>query len=250
MTTLALYNLKGGVGKTAAAVNLAYLSALSGRRTLLWDLDPQGASSFYFRVKPKIKGGRDRLLEKKRRNLLHEHVRGSDYDRLDLVPSDFSYREMDLALGSAKKPERRLARLLRPLHAHYDLVLLDCPPSLSATAESVFHAADVLVTPIIPTTLSLRTLEHVRSHVDELGIDLPIWPFFSMVDGRKTLHADIITELAHHPDTLDAQIPNASDIERMGVERQPVAAFAPSSKGARAYLSLWSEIERRLIARS
>jgi len=64
---LATYNIKGGVGKTSAAVNLAYLSARGGARTLLWDLDPQGASTYLFRVKPKVKGGGRKLVRAKRR---------------------------------------------------------------------------------------------------------------------------------------------------------------------------------------
>ena len=126
MNVLATYNIKGGVGKTATAVNLAYLAALEGAETLVWDLDPQGAASFYFRIKPKIKGGSERLFSGKRD--LEDSIRGTDYEGLDLIPADFSYRNMDLLLEQAKKPERRLQRLLEPLTGSYDYVFLDCPP--------------------------------------------------------------------------------------------------------------------------
>ena len=100
MKTLACYNIKGGVGKTAAAVNLAYLAAQCGLRTLVWDLDPQAAATFYLRVKPKVKGS-GKVLKGKRD--LDDVIKGSDFPLLDLLPADFSYRNMDLRLEDAKK---------------------------------------------------------------------------------------------------------------------------------------------------
>lgn len=85
MKIIASYNIKGGVGKTATAVNLAYLAAAQGLRTLVWDLDPQGAASFYFRIKPRVKKGARGLIEKKR--ALDEVIKSTDYARLDLIPA-------------------------------------------------------------------------------------------------------------------------------------------------------------------
>ena len=252
MKTVGLYNLKGGVGKTATAVNLAYLAALDGKRTLIWDLDPQGAASFYFRIEPKLSGGRKALLKQKR-HPIEDQIRGTDFPRLDLIPADFSLRTLDVALDGKKRPTRQLARLLEPLADEYDLVFFDCPPSLSRVSESVFEAAQVLMVPIIPTTLSIRTLEQLAEHLRENGPEnLPVWPFFCMVDLRKKLHREVMAQaedgnrdfagIQH----LETSIPYASDVERMGVERQPIANFAGAGKAARAYLSLWSEVRRRL----
>src|SRR5487761_335268 len=134
MKIYATYNIKGGVGKTTTAVNLAYLAAEAGLRTVLWDLDPQGAASFMFRVKPKVKGGGKALISGKRP--LDDAIKGTDFDNLDLIPADFTYRNMDLLLDAGDprpsgKPARKLARLLAPLAADYDVVFLDCPPSVS-----------------------------------------------------------------------------------------------------------------------
>ncbi|MBO0821819.1 MAG: AAA family ATPase, partial [Nocardiopsaceae bacterium] len=163
MRIYATYNIKGGVGKTTTAVNLAYLAAAEGLRTVLWDLDPQGAASFMFRVKPRVKGGGKALIQGRRP--LDDAIKGTDFDNLDLIPADFTYRNMDLLLdtngagakGSSPggKPARKLGRLLAPLAAEYDTVFLDCPPSISLVSENVLHAADVIVVPLIPTTLSV-----------------------------------------------------------------------------------------------
>ena len=109
MKILATYNIKGGVGKTAAAVNLAFFASRGGARTLVWDLDPQGAATFYFRVKPRVKGGGKRLIQGK--GDLHGQIKGTDYPDLDLLPADFSYRHMDIVLDDAKKPTNRLRKL-------------------------------------------------------------------------------------------------------------------------------------------
>lgn len=247
MKVLATYNIKGGVGKTATAVNLAYLAAAEGARTLVWDLDPQGAASFYFRVKPKVKGGSEALITGRR--ALDRAIKGTDYDNLDLIPADFSYRNMDLELGEAKKRTRRIDLLVRPLAKQYDYVFLDCPPSISLVSENVFRAANALVVPLIPTTLSMRTFDQLDAFLDEHPgrKKQQVLAFFSMVDNRKNLHRELVEQVSQDRDeVLATRIPSTSDIERMGVNRAPLPAFAPRSRSAVAYRELWAEIQARL----
>jgi chromosome partitioning protein len=253
MRIYAVYNIKGGVGKTTTAVNLAYLAAESGLRTVLWDLDPQAAASFMFRVKPKVKGGGKALIGGKRP--LDDAIKGTDFDNLDLIPADFTYRNMDLLLDAAGgggasgdapggKPARKLSKLLAPLSDEYDAVFLDCPPSVSLVSENVLHAADVILVPLIPTTLSVRTLEQLADFVAEFNGRKPaLLAFFSMVDRRKKLHREITEKLiVERTEVAATAIPALSVIETMSVERAPVAVYAPNSSAAKAYRALWAEL--------
>lgn len=248
---VALYNIKGGVGKTSAAVNLAWTAAERGARVLLWDLDPQGAASYLLRVRPKVRGGGAKLVRGKSDPATL--LKGSDHERLDLLPADFSYRNMDLALDATKRPTRGLRRVIAPLADDYDVVLLDCPPAISLASESVFAAADVLLVPLIPTPLSLRTYEQLR---DFVAAEVPkprpqILAFFSMVDARKALHREIVRELsaAGGDGVLPAAIPAASDVERMARLRRPLAQFAARGRAATAYGELWEQLSARIAPR-
>jgi chromosome partitioning protein len=245
MRVIATYNIKGGVGKTSAAVNLAYLSGADGYRTLLWDLDPQAAASYVFRVKPRVRGGAKALIRGARP--LDDAIKGTDFDHLDLLPADFTYRNMDLALHKAKRPTRQLSRLLGPLAGEYDVVFLDCPPSISLVSENILHAVHVLLVPLIPTTLSERTFDQLTSFIAGLDGRRPeVLAFFSMVDRRKRLHRDIITRLtAERSDIATATIPAMTLVEQVSVRRAPVPAFAPRSAAARHYQELWAELRGR-----
>ncbi len=242
MRILATYSIKGGVGKTATAVNLGFLAARSGTRTLVWDLDPQGAASFYFRIKPKVKGGGREIV---RGGMdLDARIKATDFPGLDLLPADFSYRHLDLELDRTNKPVKRIARLLMPLAADYELLIIDCAPSISLVSESVFRAANVLLVPTIPTPLSLRSLGQLLQSLENAKAKkLGVFPFFCMVDRRKALHRQAAAQAANLSiPFLATQIPYSSIVEQMGAHRAPVHTYARRSTPAVAYESLWREI--------
>lgn len=244
MRTIAVYNIKGGVGKTSTTVNLAHVSAGQGRRTLVWDLDAQGAATYILRIKPRVKGGGEALIQARRP--LDAAIKGTDYDRLDLLPADFTYRHLDLLLDAQKKPTRKLAGLLKPLADQYDDIYLDCPPSMSLLSENVLRAADIVLVPLIPTTLSLRTLDQLREFVDGLHGHRPaLLGFFSMVDRRKRLHRDVLESLTPRKDIAQTSIPALSIVEQMAARRQPVTDFAPRSAVSQRYRELWKEAMER-----
>lgn len=245
MRTVAIWSIKGGVGKTAAAVNLAHAASLCGTRTLLWDLDPQGAASFYLRALPQLEGGVRVIVD--HATDLGWHARPTEFDNLALLPADFSFRRLDLELDATKKPRKQLARRLEPLVDRYDLVLIDCPPSVSLVSEAVVRASDAVLTPVIPSTLSMRTLEQVRDFVAEHGrCRTELLAFLSMVDRRKRMHLDLCEHCLADGAFLRTVIPSASVVERMGLTRAPVAATLPSQPVAKAFATLWDEIASRL----
>lgn len=243
---LAVYNVKGGVGKTTTAVNVAALAAGDGLRTLLWDLDPQGGAGYCLQL-PDGSGARSRQILTGRTDP-DTVIRPTGVDRLDLWPSDRSYRNMDLHLEREKKPERRLLKLMRPLRERYDLLVMDCAPSISLVSENVFRAADALLMPVVPNPLSLRAVRQVRAFLDAQRLDdIALVPFLSMVDLRRALHRELVetppADLGHFS---PAWIPYATDVERMTLRRAPVVSFAPASRAGQAYRLLWEDVQHRL----
>ena len=241
MKVVATYSIKGGVGQTSTAVNRAYEAGRAGVRVLVWDLDPQGAATYLFRVRPRMKGGTKRLVGA--RGDLADHVHGSDLSSVHVVPADFSLRHLDLHLDDAKGGTGRLGSLLEPLADSYDLALLDCPPSISLASEGVFEAADALLVPVVPATLAARTLSQLSRFLADRSDAPMVLPVLSMVDRRRRLHREVADELAAGwPSLLPTAVPASAVVERMGAERAPVGVSAPSAPVTRAYRSLWGEL--------
>ena len=251
MKVIAVTNIKGGVGKTTTAVNLAYLCAALGRDTLLWDLDPQGAATYVLGIEPSEQesASAKKLLTGK--SEIPELIVSTEYLNLDLLPADFSYRKFDVHLSARKNPTERLLRMSRSLRTAYAALFLDCPPGISLLSENVLRAADAVIVPMLPTPLSLRMLVQLRTFINDQGWgDLLLLPFFSMVDSRRSLHRELIEDTRKQfPTILKTEIPYWSEIERMTVRRAPLPAFAPSSAGSLAYAALWGEIAERMRIR-
>jgi cellulose biosynthesis protein BcsQ len=244
MKIFAVTNIKGGVGKTTTAVNLAYLCAAGGQATLLWDLDPQGAATYTLRCEPNDRASVKKLLSGKRE--LSELIMASGHDKLDVLPADFSYRNFDVHLSMRKKPTERLLKMSRPLQENYAALFLDCPPGISLLSENVLRAADVVIVPLLPTPLSVRMLAQLRDFIAAQGWgDVALLPFFSMVDRRKSLHHEVIASTRQEfPMILATEVPYSSEIERMTLRRAPLPSFAPSSMAGQTYQALWAEIAR------
>ena len=243
MKIIALYNVKGGVGKTASAVNLAHLAARDKRKTLLWDLDLQGSASYHFPIESGLKPGLKTLVHGDTR--LKKIIKPSGIKNLDIIPADFKLHKLDRILDSLRKPSRQLEKLIKPVNKKYDFIFLDCPAGFSTLSKNILRAADVLLTPIIPSPLSMASFAQLMDHLRKKSSpDLLVLPFFSMVDKRKKIHREFLEKYENgHQGFLSASIPYSSAVEQMAAKQAPLSTFSPRSTAMKSYRALWDEVK-------
>ena len=248
--TIACANQKGGVGKTTTVVNLASQLVRAGDRVLVVDLDPQGNATSGFGVdRTNLQGSvYDAVID----DVPLEHVLVSTPSGADLIPSAIALAGADIELATVQGRERRLTRLLQPLLARYQFVLIDCPPSLGLLTVNALTAADAVLIPLQSEyyaleglTQLLATIDLVRDHLNpRLAIEGVV---VTMADGRTNLSAEVDAEVRRHlgPLVYATVIPRSVRLSEAPSHGLPIDRYAPGSRGAEAYAALADEFRAR-----
>lgn len=246
MKTVAFFNVKGGVGKTSSAVNIAYLASQSDVHTVLWDLDAQSCASWYLGVDDDSPHKVIRVLKGK--TPIGKLRVTTPYQNLEMVPADLSLRKVEELLVDQADSKTLLAKLAEHLSERNKLLIFDCAPTFSKLSENILTCSDLVVVPMLPSPLSLRAYSQLKEFVasKKKWKHLKLQPIFTMVDRRRKIHNDV---LEHAKFIIDEEepivIPYASEIEKMGTHRAPIHTFSNSSKAAKAYSDCWKLLQSR-----
>ena len=244
-------NQKGGVGKTTTVINLAAYLALSGTRTLVIDLDPQGNATSGLGVDRRSveRSTYDALVD---RAPIGELAVGTAVDGLDLVPSTPALSGAEVELVNVPARERRLAASLGELDDRYDRVLIDCPPSLGLLTINALTAADGVLIPIQTEYYALEGLSQlvntIRRVREGLNPRLELeGVLLTMYDARTRLSAQVAAEVRRHMNGTVYQtvVPRSIRLSEAPSHGLPIALYDPASRGATAYRELAGEVVAR-----
>ncbi len=249
---IALANQKGGVGKTTTAVNLAWYLAAEGWRTLLLDLDPQGnaTSSLGLHKYPDQPTSLDWMLH---HAALDDCLQSTGRERLSIMGANRDLAAAELDLKTLQRPQRRLAELLAPAQHRWDVVIIDCPPSLGLLTVNGLTAAQHVIIPVQCEYLALEGLAEVTGTIERIGRSLNpslavLGLVMTMFDSRTRLSIDVVRDVhQRYPELMfRALIPRSVRVAEAPSHGRSIFEYDPGSRGAEAYGLFGTEVIARL----
>ena len=251
MKIITLYNIKGGVGKTTTTVNLACLLAKQGLSVLLWDLDPQGGSSFFFKQENRNDHTHERLFD--RYITIYDVIQHTETYQIDIISNDSKFSDQFMnkaaritALNFINKDLINIT--LAEVADDYDVCIIDCSPGRFQLHQNIFHAADLLLIPNIPAPLSVYCNNMLVAELQQtLPAKTSILSFYNMVQAHKTLHKFYLNNRDESMDyILNSYIPFYTEIENISLSKESIFHQLKEFKTNVYYEKLWLEICSRM----
>ena len=251
---IAVANQKGGVGKTTTAVNLAACVAALGRRVLLFDLDPQANATSGLGLEKTEGASAYRVLLGE--GTLSEKIKKTAFERLEVIPSEVDLCGADFELARADHHLQRVRSAVEPIvrDGHYDLLLIDCPPSLGVLTLNAFAAAGGVLVPLQCEYYALdgiSMLNRVMGQLHDNGVNATLeltGVVMTMFDGRTKLSQQVVTEVRNHfgDRVFETMIPRSTRLAEAPSFGKPIIHYDKYSAGSAAYELLAQEFLQRL----
>ena len=249
---ISMCNQKGGVGKTTTTINLGAALAELGRKVLIVDFDPQGAASAGLGINAhELDSTIYDLLVASRpdiRTVIHE----TTVEGLDIVPANIDLSAAEVQLVNEVAREQALKRVLRPVLDEYDVILVDCQPSLGLLTINALTASHGVIIPLETEFFALRgvalLVETVERVKDRLNATLEIDGILATMVDSRTLHSREVLERleqAFGEQLFDTRIRRTIKFPDASVANEPITSYAPSHPGADAYRRLAREVIAR-----